>query len=604
MNELAGLCFYVVRHGEHAGMGGLGARLCGRVHNEADTYALFGEIMERGGLREMFAIVRAKPAAKAKAVDVGPMPGMARVRQGPARQPISAVLARCKHIFHNVLKQVDVQLHAYLVEKGVEPQIFLLRWIRLLFCREFHVADTVALWTMIFADAGSVEARDAAFIPYAAADAVDREGVQAAEAASRALPLVDFFAVAMIEFLRMQLLSMDESECLQRLMKFPPVENVATLITLAKRLRAGEAAPIPQLPPPPAPEPTPNPPPQPLPLFLAGSPVRAASQGERPTDAAASPGPADKGSPAVPAPAPVAAAAQDVLRGIISAGRQAVEAGIARAGPGEGTGQARQSRDWGRVDLWSGGGGADASSASPQRVAQLEQQVKALEQEKEQLKAKARQFLAAKTQELRDKVAELEGRLRDAEAAGAGPVEAAADGEAVALQDRVARLEAALAAARLEGQRASEAAAAEAAARAAAEEDARGSLRRAEAAERKAAQLAAALEALRRAPGPAQAQSVAPAPAGMPPPEAAEPAVGAADAEAPVPADRPPPDAAAAAELGAEAAEAEAAAPAGSAAPTESAPAESAEVAAAELTADAAAPASSTAVGVEVGDLM
>jgi len=120
----------------------------------------------------------------------------------------------------------------------VSPQLFLLRWLRLLFCREFHIDDTVALWTCIFADATSPAVP--ALTPYARAKKQDAEGVAIAEAASQALPLVDYFALAMIEYLRSQLLVSDESGCLQRLMKFPPVENVFTLVSMAKKLREGK----------------------------------------------------------------------------------------------------------------------------------------------------------------------------------------------------------------------------------------------------------------------------------------------------------------------------------------------------------------------------
>lgn len=35
-------------------------------------------------------------------------------------------------------------------ELGVEPQLFLLRWLRLLFEREFHLEDVLVVWDSLF----------------------------------------------------------------------------------------------------------------------------------------------------------------------------------------------------------------------------------------------------------------------------------------------------------------------------------------------------------------------------------------------------------------------------------------------------------------------
>jgi len=79
----------------------------------------------------------------------------------------------------------------------------------------------------------------------------EREGIMAAEAASKALPLVDYIAVAMILHLRTPLLSLDESGCLECLLRFPHIESVFMLINAAKRLRAAKlhAMPLDLIPP-------------------------------------------------------------------------------------------------------------------------------------------------------------------------------------------------------------------------------------------------------------------------------------------------------------------------------------------------------------------
>lgn len=174
--------------------------------------------MKQTLLREMFVIAVCKPLSPA-----APSP----------------ILARCEHIFDNVLRRADAQLHGCIRGHGIVPQVFLLRWMRLLFCREFDLDNVVVLWTYIFEDAASVEGQAADLVPYVM-EGSEREGIMAAEAASKALPLVDYIAVAMIVHLRASLLSLDESGCLECLLRFPHIESVFMLINGAKRLRAAK----------------------------------------------------------------------------------------------------------------------------------------------------------------------------------------------------------------------------------------------------------------------------------------------------------------------------------------------------------------------------
>ncbi|KAG2249606.1 hypothetical protein Bca52824_089234 [Brassica carinata] len=59
------------------------------------------------------------------------------------------VLEACT-AFYNLLSFVDSSLHSHLVELGVEPQYFGLRWLRVLFGREFLLQDLLVVWDEIF----------------------------------------------------------------------------------------------------------------------------------------------------------------------------------------------------------------------------------------------------------------------------------------------------------------------------------------------------------------------------------------------------------------------------------------------------------------------
>ena len=50
------------------------------------------------------------------------------------------------------LGAVDAPIHAHLTRLGIEPQLFLLRWLRVLFSREFHLDDAMLLWDAVIAE--------------------------------------------------------------------------------------------------------------------------------------------------------------------------------------------------------------------------------------------------------------------------------------------------------------------------------------------------------------------------------------------------------------------------------------------------------------------
>lgn len=64
----------------------------------------------------------------------------------------SPIVERSKRIHEGYLRQADVELAEHLTAIEVLPQIFLIRWIRLLFGREFAFEDVLSLWDVLFAE--------------------------------------------------------------------------------------------------------------------------------------------------------------------------------------------------------------------------------------------------------------------------------------------------------------------------------------------------------------------------------------------------------------------------------------------------------------------
>ncbi|XP_052697625.1 TBC1 domain family member 5-like isoform X5 [Crassostrea angulata] len=118
----------------------------------------------------------------------------------------NAIVTKLTRIQDYILKRFDVELHGHLERLEIAPQIYGIRWIRLLFGREFPMQDLLALWDAIFADGVGFE-------------------------------LVDFVFVAMLLYIRDLLLSSDYPQCLTCLMRYPPVPDIGYLIEKAQYLR-------------------------------------------------------------------------------------------------------------------------------------------------------------------------------------------------------------------------------------------------------------------------------------------------------------------------------------------------------------------------------
>ena len=130
----------------------------------------------------------------------------------------SEVKDACDRVF-NALGAVDPPLRQHLVKLGIEPQLFLLRWFRVLFTREFHSNDAMRVWSAFFAENESSESTNK-------------------KETKSPRDLIEAFAVAMVIFVRGDILASDDfGTCLRRLQKYPPVEDIQTLIERARAIQ-------------------------------------------------------------------------------------------------------------------------------------------------------------------------------------------------------------------------------------------------------------------------------------------------------------------------------------------------------------------------------
>ncbi|KAI8720794.1 Rab-GAP TBC domain-containing protein [Fusarium sp. LHS14.1] len=143
---------------------------------EHDAFILFSRLMEHA---QSFYEVKDSLA----------VPGTP-LRPSKFPEQSSTIVERSRFIHEVCLQKVDPELAAHLTNIEILPQIFLIRWIRLLFSREFPFEQFLVLWDTIF----SVDA---------------------------SLDLIDLICVAMLIRIRWDLLEADYSVCLQLLLKYP-----------------------------------------------------------------------------------------------------------------------------------------------------------------------------------------------------------------------------------------------------------------------------------------------------------------------------------------------------------------------------------------------
>ena len=121
------------------------------------------------------------------------------------------LVKRCEHISEKKLKWQNSRLYHHFINIGIEPGVVLQRWIKCLFTREFHPQDSAVIWDAILANETMEPSGDLSYI--------------------------DYFSLAMLDFISDELLVKDQNECFKRLFSYPPIESMTTLINLTTKIK-------------------------------------------------------------------------------------------------------------------------------------------------------------------------------------------------------------------------------------------------------------------------------------------------------------------------------------------------------------------------------
>lgn len=175
---------------------------------EHDAYCMFDALMNGSGAVTMSQLFVHSPS-------------------GVPHNGIPPVIEASSALYH-LLAIVDASLHSHLVELGVEPQYFALRWLRVLFGREFALEDLLIIWDEIFA------ADNNKLCTFSENDVGFGSGILNSLRGA----FISAFAVSMILHLRSSLLATENAtSCLQRLLNFPEDIKLEKLIAKSKSLQ-------------------------------------------------------------------------------------------------------------------------------------------------------------------------------------------------------------------------------------------------------------------------------------------------------------------------------------------------------------------------------
>ncbi|CAH1449457.1 unnamed protein product [Lactuca virosa] len=159
----------------------------------------------------------------------------------PLSTQLPPVIEASSALYH-LLAVVDPSLYTHFIELGVEPQYFALRWLRVLFGREFDLEDLLVIWDEIFS------------FDNKKLDGVENE--KDPETSFRVLnstrgAFIAALAVSMILYIRSSVLSTETAtSCLQRLLNFPKDVNLEKLVKKGKSLVPVAIAAMRSMPPP------------------------------------------------------------------------------------------------------------------------------------------------------------------------------------------------------------------------------------------------------------------------------------------------------------------------------------------------------------------
>ena len=123
------------------------------------------------------------------------------------------VYRRCSLLIKEKLKSLDDDLYAHFKKIDLNCEVFLQRYLRCIFCREFNLNDVYIIWDIIFYD------------NYVNKDKEKYDFIY-----------MEYISIAMIFKIRDKLKDADQNECFTTLFKYPEIKDIMDIIKLSKKV--------------------------------------------------------------------------------------------------------------------------------------------------------------------------------------------------------------------------------------------------------------------------------------------------------------------------------------------------------------------------------
>ena len=120
------------------------------------------------------------------------------------------LLLRCDYILDKLRKH-NQKLYNHFMEIGLSAEVILQRWLKCIFSREFTLEDCVFIWDNIFGNEFNISSKN--------------------------LEYIDYFCVAMFDYISDSLLTHDQNECFLCLFKYPPFQTIDILVGWAEKVK-------------------------------------------------------------------------------------------------------------------------------------------------------------------------------------------------------------------------------------------------------------------------------------------------------------------------------------------------------------------------------
>ena len=117
---------------------------------------------------------------------------------------------RCSMIIHEKIKILDYDLYSHFEKIGLNGIIFLQRWVKCVFNREFNIKDVLIIWDYI----------------------ISSPEIQS----GYNLAKIDIVAISMLLRIRNFLLLCDQNQCFLTLLQYPKIDNILELVIFSDKI--------------------------------------------------------------------------------------------------------------------------------------------------------------------------------------------------------------------------------------------------------------------------------------------------------------------------------------------------------------------------------